>query len=172
MVEDIISEPTSISKDNILVSRIKYNELILDNLKNKLFIDTYKLIKLFNINNYTEVVESKINGCIGILNETQISILSLEFVDCNQRYKSKKRPVKEVKTYLIYEVSSKLYKIGKSVNPENRMKSIQTSGETKLIHVINRDIENKLHRRFKDKRVHNEWFELSDKDVCCIKKMF
>lgn len=64
------------------------------------------------------------------------------------------------KTYFIKSKTSGLIKIGKSINPELRVKTIaNTSGMVlELLHVINRNIENDLHKRFKKYRIQGEWF--------------
>jgi hypothetical protein len=74
------------------------------------------------------------------------------------------------KTYLIYDGC--LYKIGKSINPEKRLKSIRSQNpKAEIVHIIESDIELSLHKRFKNKRVHHEWFDLSEREVSELKAL-
>lgn len=74
------------------------------------------------------------------------------------------------KTYLILDTGSNLLKIGRSQNPNSRIKNMQIGcGSTlKLIHVFNADIEQILHYRFEKNRKHGEWFDVSASDVLYI----
>jgi len=73
---------------------------------------------------------------------------------------------KESKTYLLFNSHSGLYKIGKSINPAQRLKSIQnmTPG-TELLMFCNSDIESELHEKYKERRHSGEWFELSENEL-------
>lgn len=67
------------------------------------------------------------------------------------------------KTY--FAVRDMHCKIGRSENPESRLKDIDNSPEvTKIVHVIGRDVEMEMHRRFRHLRVrrNREWFHLRD----------
>jgi len=71
------------------------------------------------------------------------------------------------KTYLLFD--GRYYKIGKAIDPIRRLKDIKSHNPSvALIHSIDRDIERDLHLRYKDKRVHNEWFDLSSVEVAEI----
>lgn len=82
-----------------------------------------------------------------------------------------KKNQKDALTYLMKNSNNGLYKIGKSINPDVREKTLQGEDPyTELIHTINADIEKFLHDKFKKKRVRGEWFKLSNRDVEYIKK--
>lgn len=68
--------------------------------------------------------------------------------------------VNDVKTYLI--VSDEHVKIGRSIDPDSRMRSIQTGNPKPLeiAAVINGNVEADLHRRFASYRESGEWFRL------------
>ena len=69
------------------------------------------------------------------------------------------------------------YKIGLTSNLKQRISSLsnQNPFEIKLITAIeNNDIyklESELHKKFADKNIKGEWFELSQKDVDYIKRI-
>ena len=71
---------------------------------------------------------------------------------------------KEFKTYFFKNPLTNLIKIGKSVDINRRKKDIQvgTGAELEILYVTDENIEDKLHRKFKEYRVHGEWFD--DKD--------
>ena len=74
------------------------------------------------------------------------------------------------KTYLIYD--NNMYKIGRSIEPENRLKQIKAHNPAaKLICTIDKDIEKELHNKYKNKRVGGEWFDLTESDISYIAGM-
>lgn len=74
-------------------------------------------------------------------------------------------------TYLIYNETSGLHKIGRSVNIYNRLNSLrsQYSPLLELSAYLDRDVEGELHKLYMKKRVHGEWFNLSLDDILDIK---
>jgi hypothetical protein len=68
-----------------------------------------------------------------------------------------------------------IYKIGLSINPQQRAKTIRAPNEQSIVieHQISTEdmyaLENALHRRFSNKRLEGEWFELDPADVEYIK---
>lgn len=72
-----------------------------------------------------------------------------------------------VNTYLIFDNSSDLYKIGKSVDPYKRIKSF-CNPRLQLLYILPDDKETELHYLMKSKREHGEWFRLTDNDVNSI----
>ncbi len=76
----------------------------------------------------------------------------------------------EPKTYLMRDTFRGYYKIGKSKDPKIREATLQAQVPTiELLHVIERDIETYLHKKFNVKRIRGEWFNLSKADVNYIK---
>jgi prophage antirepressor-like protein len=76
----------------------------------------------------------------------------------------------EPKTYLMRDTLRGFYKIGKSKDPKIRETTLQAEVPTiELLHVIESDIENYLHKKFDSKRLRGEWFDLSKADVDYIK---
>jgi len=75
------------------------------------------------------------------------------------------------KCYLMIDEATGLVKIGKSINPENRERTLQSEKPTiKMIHYFDNDIERELHNKFRDKRVRGEWFRLDMNEVSEIIK--
>jgi hypothetical protein len=72
--------------------------------------------------------------------------------------------------------SGRYYKIGKTnaVGRRERELAIQLPEKAETIHVIKTDdpsgIEEYWHKRFKTKRKHGEWFELSGADIQAFKR--
>jgi hypothetical protein len=65
-------------------------------------------------------------------------------------------------TYIIKDYSTGLYKIGKSNNPQQRERTLQSEKPTiKTVKVFNSDVESLLHKEFADVRVRGEWFKLN-----------
>jgi len=66
------------------------------------------------------------------------------------------------KTYILKDKNTGYYKIGKSTNPLDREKTLQSEKPTyELIKIFNNDIETKLHKKYKKQNVRGEWFDLS-----------
>jgi len=87
---------------------------------------------------------------------------------------SKERPAY---IYLMYDNSTGYYKIGKSVNPEQRLNSINRShapgnGTVELVHVFLAspvdDAEKAVHKAYESMRVEREWFALEREQVDAI----
>jgi prophage antirepressor-like protein len=76
----------------------------------------------------------------------------------------------EPKTYLMRDTLRGFCKIGKSKNPKIRESTLQAELPTvELLHVIDKDIEAYLHKKFASKRLRGEWFDLSQSDINYIK---
>lgn len=73
---------------------------------------------------------------------------------------AKRKRAQMIKTYLVHNPNSGLYKIGKSINPEKRVVEIQgmAGNRLKLLYVINNDVERELHMKFATQCHYSEWF--------------
>lgn len=90
--------------------------------------------------------------------------LTEEWIKTNSQY---------FKTYVFYDELNERYKIGRSVNPERRLRELEGSnGVISIVLVINEDYENFLHRMFAHKRKYGEWFSLDDNDIQIIKNLY
>ena len=73
-------------------------------------------------------------------------------------------------TYLVSD--GRLYKIGKSKDVYSRINQLKTSNPLiELVHVIDKDVENMLHKQFANKSFSREWFNLSESDIKYIKSL-
>lgn len=76
------------------------------------------------------------------------------------------RPESIAKTYLMTDISSGHTKIGKSRDPLNRLNQFKCGNPTiELSYVCDCDVETELHRKFAEKRLELEWFNLSTEDI-------
>lgn len=80
--------------------------------------------------------------------------------------------------YIIQEGSSNNYKLGRSFNPEYRLKELQVCNSNELtIHstYICNDavtLENLIHKNYNNNNIRGEWFELSDRELNeCVTKI-
>jgi hypothetical protein len=65
--------------------------------------------------------------------------------------------------YIIKDCNTSLYKIGKSINPLKREKTLQSEKPTlKLVKKFKNNHESELHTKYKKYRIRGEWFKLTD----------
>ena len=81
--------------------------------------------------------------------------------------KLKEQKIKEkknlTKTYILKDNTNNTYKIGKSINPLKREKTLQSEKPNlKLIKIFENNIEKELHGLYKDCRLRGEWFKLNN----------
>lgn len=81
---------------------------------------------------------------------------------------------KAMNTYFIYSPKLEAVKIGKSVDPEKRLRTIKNGNpdELRLLGVINDDKEKELHDRFAEYRTKGEWFSLGSRLLAFLKAEF
>lgn len=77
------------------------------------------------------------------------------------------------KTYLMRDENTGCTKIGKSVNPRRRERTLLSDKPTiTLFKVCEKNVERELHAKYKDKRVRGEWFTLTEEDIADISKNY
>jgi len=92
-----------------------------------------------------------------------------EDVPLNTSKEEKTNHVETKYTYLMIDKSNNAVKIGKSINPFNREKTLQSEKlSINLLYILNKDIETELHRKYKNKRIRGEWFKLSKNELANI----
>jgi hypothetical protein len=82
--------------------------------------------------------------------------------------KKPKEPKYKRYTYLMYDEISGYYKIGKSINPEFREKTLSSqTPKIRLIYKCKEVVvsEDYLHKLFQYKRVRREWFDLNTDEL-------
>lgn len=80
---------------------------------------------------------------------------------------------KQYKTYIMVDFNTGFYKIGKSVNPCIREKTLQSEKPTiEILLSVNDDLELYLHRKYSGKRIRGEWFSLNENDISYIDALF
>lgn len=82
---------------------------------------------------------------------------------------NKNKKQRTQKTYIIKEKSTGLYKIGKSVDPQKRERTLLSQKpDLEIIKIFPDNIEIDLHRRFSKCRVRGEWFNLTKSQLFFI----
>lgn len=68
------------------------------------------------------------------------------------------------KTYIVFNPKSNLIKIGKSISPKTRIRTLETQAGAifDVLALIDSDIESKLHKKFAEYRTVGEWFDDRD----------
>lgn len=97
-------------------------------------------------------------GCKMLMDVLDIDYIYLSIFSLKNNYVKRGR---EYKTYIALDENSLLYKIGKSENPEKRIRRSSTfSPFVKLLFVSCEDVEHIIHEKYSDFRKHGEWFDL------------
>lgn len=70
------------------------------------------------------------------------------------------------KTYIMFDESTKMYKIGISENPRFREGTLRSEKPSvKLMYICDFNIEKFLHTKYKEYRVRGEWFNLTKDQI-------
>ncbi len=132
-----------------------YNTLMLDKMDD-LIRDFYfysDAKKILYSKNYLELV--KYDEFIIYKNE-QFDRLNKE------KHTQRNYIAKDQKAYILKDNNTGLYKIGRSINPLDREKTLQAEKPTiKLIKIFKDDVERELHNKYNKQRVRGEWFNLN-----------
>jgi len=97
-------------------------------------------------------------------------LLSLEFLKTVSIDELSNRSLNSPKlfqfTYLMIDSNTGYCKIGKSVEPKVRERTLQSEKPTiSMIAITEENIESLLHKKFAHKRIRGEWFDLNDKEL-------
>lgn len=80
-------------------------------------------------------------------------------------------PSKEGSVYIFKVRNKNIFKIGRTVNVKDRLRTVQTNSPLKIDYVYHVDVsdtcevESALHRRYQENWLIGEWFTLSDGEV-------
>lgn len=105
-----------------------------------------------------------------ILSDDRAKSFLYKLIECeglnNNECKDSSPNRKYSKCYIMKDCSTGYYKIGKSVNPKYRERTLQSEKPSiVLVKVFNYDHESELHEIYKNQRVRGEWFELMPAQV-------
>ena len=117
-----------------------------------------------------------IQNCISFYelnNITDDKIYSLNLAETEKQmnqFNSKKseKNTKKTKIYIMVDLSNNYTKIGRSINPVIREKTLQSEKpEIKLIKYYDGCMQDEidLHKKFESKRIRGEWFNLTKEDI-------
>ena len=108
-----------------------------------------------------------------VVSDKQIPIYDIEEVKDNRDISAGKRKITSI--YVMIDKNTGYYKIGRSVNPKKRERTLQSEKPT-IEMLFNHDArvydEKHLHDMFQEKRVRGEWFDLSGSDLSTIQQYF
>lgn len=83
------------------------------------------------------------------------------------------KPKKIYQTYLFKDNSNNYIKIGRSIDYLKRYDVLSSINlNIKILFIIDADVEAELHKEYKSKRIHSEWFNLTEKDINNIKTKY
>ena len=121
--------------------------------------DTYNKYQFIRSISTQNRLEKELNKWKEYLYEGRIKFISKKE---KKDIEKQKEEVINKKTYILKDKNTGYYKIGRSSNPLNREKTLQSEKPTyELIKIFNNDIETKLHKKYTKQNVRGEWFNLS-----------
>ena len=83
----------------------------------------------------------------------------------SRRAKQEERLAKQ-QTYLMRDENTGYVKIGVSINPKLRERTLQSQKPTiSLFATVKGNIERKLHKAYANKKVRGEWFDLTQEEI-------
>ncbi len=89
--------------------------------------------------------------------------LNRELTQSAYKNNTKSKETFKQRTYILKDNNTGFYKIGKSINPKEREKTLQSEKPTiKMIKEFKTDIESKLHKKYNEHRIRGEWFDLNN----------
>tara|TARA_R110000868_G_scaffold35104_1_gene126013 strand:- start:68 stop:640 length:573 start_codon:yes stop_codon:yes gene_type:complete len=128
--------------------------------------------RVININPYTFLTN--------IINEYTKKGIGVEILDYEMFTKMKKliepdydKMIKKsinvesiTKTYIMKDSNTGYYKIGRSIKPKHREKTLQSEKPSiNMVKIFDRDIEYYLHKKYRRERLRGEWFRLTKLQV-------
>lgn len=160
---------------NTSVSTVKRSIAILESegyIESRFFHESWVRAKYYWVN--PSVLEEKSKGFdVESYFENRAEELAERSREANRRSRDKKRKSsghdKKYQTYIMIDEYTRLIKLGRSVSPSERENTLCSQiPKIRLLFVLDRDIENKLHSEYKAKRHRGEWFKLSIEEVVKI----
>lgn len=149
-------------------------------------------VYFFKVNDIRFIPHSDFDTCYGFekptvkgvvldcnLNEvylqSDIRIFITNLKEVNESKSTKKLQNNFTKVYVMIDKNTGFYKIGRSIDPIKRERTLQSEKPT-IEMLFNHDArvkdEKELHNMFSDKRVRGEWFDLNGSDLHKIREYF
>ena len=86
-----------------------------------------------------------------------------EAISFAQAYIMNKEDAPEPNTYIVLDINTHLYKIGKAVDVERRLSGLKCSNPgLQLIAYTEQNVETELHRKLKEYNIFREWFNIPE----------
>jgi vacuolar-type H+-ATPase subunit F/Vma7 len=128
--------------------------------------DSQKVIVNYNI-------YDKIKETIDLYTEKSKPIIVEKPIYIQRTKKSNPKSNAKKMCYLMVDSSTKYVKIGNSINPHKRERTLQSEKPTiEILHIFNKNIETELHQKYSKKRIRGEWFNLTTNEVSRIIKKY
>lgn len=141
----------SLSKTALI--RNIFSNIESNKIRHKVFseIHTDKIKEIYRLQNEIDELKEFID-----MQKEEINELTKEKISVKQKIIDKK-------TYIIKDCNTNLYKIGCSIDPLKREKTLQSEKPNiKIIKIFENYIEKELHIKYNDFRVRGEWFNLNN----------
>lgn len=162
--------------NNILCYSISFDDFFKLDFKNlsQYFINNFQNITKINLEKISKdklkykLNEFVTNYYLDKYQKTKEYYIELEKIETyNKKIDNKYfKNITKTKTYLMKNKLNGLYKIGKSINPKYRERTLQSQEpEIEMVKVWEEDIENVLHTKYKKHRKRGEWFKLNKVQV-------
>ena len=126
---------------------------------------------------YIDSIHPRIREYVNWIKEEQNHRLSGRPRTRQTSNKTKPTPMTTAGYIYLLQSPTGVYKIGRSIDPENRIKTfgLKLPFEVEYICLIETkdmvELERELHERFEEQRVNGEWFNLGDSDIAYIKAL-
>lgn len=108
-----------------------------------------------------------------IIGDQKLGISQIKRISSSNSPKKLSKKITQV--YVMIDKNTGYYKIGRSVNPNRRERTLQSEKPTIEL-LFNHDArvsdEKELHDMFADKRIRGEWFDLSGSDLNKVRNYF
>jgi hypothetical protein len=140
-----------ITKNDIILEKIKIRDEVFENL---CFVNFSNVLKIENTDDYICFKKDK---------------YKFENIPSRKTVEKLIRAEK-IKTYIMVDLSNKnTYKIGKSISPEYRERTLQSEKPTiELKYIAEENVENIIHKEYKNNRIRGEWFKLTEDELINI----
>jgi len=149
--------------------------------KNHKILHDLSVFKDYDVEEYSSSMDESDSSIQDFLSSDAVSEsdkrdITLQLLELSQRPKSapepKPKPSKVGNVYIMSDARNGLHKIGFSINPTKREKTLQSEvPSVSLIFSVKAtlDYEESLHLQYESKRVRGEWFNLSSEDLESLK---